>query len=349
MSNFRPLRASPLLRPGSTRPARDGNPLEDLRASTVSVPELVGLTPQEIEFIDTVIERAPATATTFLTVLKVYNDLLQERGLDPQNEVVYFGKLLKLGTVKGKNWKEKWQIVKKHHGYPANIPPTRPGPPTFIPRSRRPDPEIDTFTLDSNLDETEAAPSTHADSDIDGPQYHATPRPIYRRSQSPTRSVATTFNSLGLDLGVPASLPSPPTFSQKPKRPFGGHRWDAQSSASTDAAPTQISTPPSYGAAVRDPAPDPGLAPFANFKTRYTAKRTEPDVKPAVKPPPEPTKARGTVINEESAWNKVKMLRDEQDADRFREEKLVERCWDVWRQGLEWITVRVLKTMFTKI
>ena len=351
MSSFHPPRASPLFRPQSGHPGRDINPLQDSRSSSVSVPELVALNAQEIEFIDTVIGRAPSTATTFLPVLKVYNDLLQERGLDPQNEVVYFGKLLKLGTVKGKNWKEKWAIVKDHHGYCAGrVPPPRRqpvkptvtrlpnrSPPKFVPHFRGPDPETDTFTLDSHLDDTELAHSTQSDPEDDDPQYHATPRPIYRRSQSPERSVAISSNSLGLDFGHPSSLPSSPAFPQHRRRPF-----DAQSSTYTDAAPTQISTPPSYGAAVRDPTPS-----YVNFRTRRVVDRpinTDCNTKETVVLPNERAKVhRGGVINEDEAWSKVKMLRDEADADQFRQEKLVERCWDVWRQGCEWITVYLLK------
>lgn len=341
MSKFTPARASPLLRPVSARPGRDINLLQDSRSSSVTVPELAGLTAEEIEFIDAVIERAPTTATTFLTVLKVYNDTLQERGLDPQNEVVYFGKLLKLGTVKGKNWKEKWEIVKSHHGYRVTAKAALlPGPPKFTPRFQRPDPEADTFTLGSQAEDTELAPSTQAESEFGEPQYHDTLYPTYRRSQSPTRSVATINNSLGLDLGLPSSYPT------QPKRPFGAHhRWDTQGSNYT---PTQVSTPPSYGAALRDTQPD-SIVPssYVNFRTRYAAdqpaKAEFVNPKPIVKPPPLPPapvkERRGTVINEEDAWNKVKMARDEEDADRFREARLVERCWDVWRQGCEWITV----------
>jgi protein SFI1 len=44
-------------------------------------------------------------------VFKAYSEVLKEHGLDPQ-EVVYYGKLLKLGTLRGKNWGEKWVSVK---------------------------------------------------------------------------------------------------------------------------------------------------------------------------------------------------------------------------------------------
>ncbi|KAG5221670.1 Sfi1 spindle body protein-domain-containing protein [Salix suchowensis] len=33
----------------------------------------------------------------------------------------------------------------------------------------------------------------------------------------------------------------------------------------------------------------------------------------------------------------IEMRRDEEEADRFYQERLKERCWDVWRQGFDWI------------
>ena len=104
MSRFRPPRASsPAKLAKQPALAVAQELLDDSRSTTTSIPELACLSPEEVDFIEAVIQRAPATATTFLTVFKAYNDILQERGLDPQNEVVYYGKLLKLGTLKGKN------------------------------------------------------------------------------------------------------------------------------------------------------------------------------------------------------------------------------------------------------
>jgi protein SFI1 len=80
-------------------------------SSSHAAPELQNLSPQDIRIIDAVIERAGPSATTFFTVFKAYSEVLKEHGLDPQ-EVVYYGKLLKLGTLRGKNWGEKWVSVK---------------------------------------------------------------------------------------------------------------------------------------------------------------------------------------------------------------------------------------------
>lgn len=77
----------------------------------VVAPELQNLSKADLDILDAVIKRAGPRATTFFTVFKAYSDVLKERGLDPQ-EVVYYGKLLKVGTLKGKDWGDKWAVVK---------------------------------------------------------------------------------------------------------------------------------------------------------------------------------------------------------------------------------------------
>lgn len=106
MHRFQPTRASPPIK----EPASSNYSASDSGHEFVA-PELQHLTPDDIDILDAVIQRAGSAATTFFTIFKAYSDVLQERGLDPQ-EVVYYGKLLKLGTLKGRNWGEKWGMVK---------------------------------------------------------------------------------------------------------------------------------------------------------------------------------------------------------------------------------------------
>ena len=100
-------------------PIRASSPAKSLSSSTATLsesrsaipPELLHLSSEDVDILDAIIARAGHSATTFFTVFKAYSDVLVERGLHPQ-EVVYYGKLLKLGTLKGKNWGEKWKTVK---------------------------------------------------------------------------------------------------------------------------------------------------------------------------------------------------------------------------------------------
>ncbi|KAI0664914.1 Sfi1 spindle body protein-domain-containing protein [Cubamyces menziesii] len=335
---------------------------DDSRASGVCAPELTGLTPEEIDFIDEVINRAPATASTFLTVFKAYNDVLQERGLDPQNEVVYYGKLLKIGTLKGKSWADKWKMVKDQQGYAptggakggrrTHVSRTTPTPAKSVPvptsRHARRD---DTFTLSSQQDditrtddgtEVQPKPFRHR---TDTYSHSDTPRPR-RPFMSP--ATATTNNSLGLDTGPPSStLDSRVHLHQDIARRAVGartnNRWDAETTAATETTQASSTIPPSYGAAVRDTglsAKEKVSALVQRAKDLRSPAAPSPVVSTAPRPtaqPPSQRERRGSVIDADEAWENIRMAQDEQTADEYYRSRLIERCWEVWKQGYQWI------------
>ena len=354
MSRFKPSRASSPAK-FSKQPALAvaQELLDESRSTAASVPELACLSPEEVDFIESVIQRAPATATTFLTVFKAYNDILQERGLDPQNEVVYYGKLLKLGTLKGKNWGEKWDSIKQQNGYVAGaagggqrttrVARGSPAPHRLTTRLTRgpvkTEPE-DTFTLHSYLNDTKPPPPEDTtESESARPQYHDTPRPA-RRPFSPAVTSAT--NSLGLHTGPPSTLYTKPTPRLAPRHvPL----WnDADSEVTGDSVAPSSTIPPSYGAAIRDDTP---MRPNTHALSRLAAKglisraaSPSPSFPSASRPPTVVAERRSSAINEDDAWKKIKEDQDYKEADRFREDKLVERCFEVWKQGYQWIIVR---------
>ena len=45
--------------------------------------------------------------------------------------------------------------------------------------------------------------------------------------------------------------------------------------------------------------------------------------------------------NLDDAWKNIKMEQDEKYADNFRNDMLLTRCWEIWRQGFHWIMVSV--------
>lgn len=355
MSRFRPTRASSPAK-ASKQPslAVAQELLDESRSTTISLPELACLSPEEVDFIDAVIQRAPATATTFLTVFKAYNDILQERGLDPQNEVVYYGKLLKLGTLKGKNWGEKWESIKQQHGYVpgaaggsqriTRIERGSPAPRRLTRLTRglaKTEPE-DTLTLHSHLDDTKTPRLGDDISEIDSvhPQHYDTPRPP-RRPFSP--AVTSTTNSLGLHTGPPST--------RHPKATPRIHRhvplWnDADSEVTADSDAPSSTIPPSYGAAMRDDTPmRPSTHALSRLATKGLASCAAsplPQFPSASQPPTVIGERRTSAINEDDAWKKIREAQDIREADRFREDKLVERCWEVWKQGYQWIIVRRL-------
>ncbi|KAI0721662.1 hypothetical protein C8T65DRAFT_800148 [Cerioporus squamosus] len=328
-------------------------------------PELIALSTEEIDFIDEVLSRAPATASTFLTVFKSYNDVLQERGLDPQNEVVYYGKLLKIGTLKGKNWADKWNMVKEQQGYvpkaststrggrTTRVPRTTPTPvrPTKRPAAQTPytSGEPDTFTLHSHQDDTvdERVPRPATRARTPDTLHQDTPR-LVRRFHSPA-TVAST-NSLGLDTGPPSSISRAGDALHRlaaRARNAAVPRWDAETTAETTTQASSI--PPSYGAAVRDepiPTKEKGkerasdaLSAVRRLTTYQVSPPPVAPVKPPRKQPPLPQR-RGrsdSAADTEDPFEKIRRERDEELADRFRNDRLVERCYDVWKKGYEWI------------
>lgn len=343
MSTFRPTRASPPSKPPSIV---QSNLSEISRSSAVSVPELTGLTSEDVDILDAVVERAGPSSTTFLTVFKAYNDVLQEHGLDP-HEVVYYGKLLKLGTLRGKNWGDKWKTVKAQHGYDntrslskpsktseSAVPPP-PGSAHLDTRfwARRRD--NDSFTLHSHQNDTVETKS-EPDSDTSVCQYpptqHKTRVPFTLAPTSKEfgfKTPSTTFT-----LASAAQLRSVPHPRPRNIRP-----WDSESSDATELNPPSTSTtPPSYHAAAQDPVtrrhPVVASRSVQIARPLSTPIRITPSRSALVR------ERRGSVMNEDDAWNKIKILQDEKEADRFREDRLVERCWEVWKQGFQWIHVR---------
>ena len=377
MSQFAPPRASsprrrPCIKPTS---AIVQDVLDNSRTSILSsVPELSSLTPEQIEFIDTVIKRASATAaaTTFLSVFKAYNEVLQERGLDPQHEVVYYGKLLKLGTLKGRNWGEKWEMVKQQQGgFRLGDSVSQTSTLRSKPSSSRAavltrltgalraiGRDDDAFTLHSHQDDTEteasdAAPVTEAD---DTPRNHIVHHP-------PHRSIfpALTTNSLGLRTGPPAEAydSKPATTMYNDRRPYPARFWDAETSEATgssgraSSAMPPSTVPPSYRAATRDVNPPikSSYTPLRALAQAHSRATTSRDALPAPVAHSAPDAARaaikqarertGSVINEEDAWKKIRMEQDEKEADQFRNDRLVERYWEHWKEGYRWIIVRL--------
>jgi protein SFI1 len=136
---------------------------------------------------------------------------------------------------------------------------------------------------------------------------------------------------------MPTTLAKANRYSHRAVRDYLPTRWDSQSSDHTDSAPTRISTPPSYGAVIRESIQvSTAKSSYSDTQIRGAFVRPQPEEKPVSSKPRAPPKS---VINEDDVWAKVRVARDEVEADKFRERKLVERCWDVWIQGLEWVQV----------
>ncbi|KAF8212289.1 hypothetical protein K438DRAFT_1806296 [Mycena galopus ATCC 62051] len=338
MSGFKPTRTSPPSKlTGLAESLFNSTLSTDLsRSTSVSIKELIGLTYEEVELLDAIIARAGASATTFPAVFTAYNAVLKERGLDP-SEVVFYGKLLKLGTLKGSNWGEKWQMVKGQQGY-GDFPRSSHIPPRALPkpmkntptRLTRPDSKISRLTASSTLHSHENE-STHLGSDdedrlsLDVPQYHLLKRPAIMRPASPVHSELTFASD---SRKIPLSIHS------RPRPPAGGRMWEADASDATEHAGPS-SNAPSYRVPVREPAPPRRriVTPTSPSPTKRPSSSSLATARQLVA---QARERKGSVVNEDDAWNKIKILQDEKNADAFRQDWLVEQCWQVWRGYLDW-------------
>ncbi|KAJ8078611.1 hypothetical protein PM082_012894 [Marasmius tenuissimus] len=336
MFGFRPSRASPPAKVSSVpEPHTNSTQSLDLSRSSINapVPELVGLSNEDVGLLDAIIERAGPNATAFLSVFKAYNDVLKERGMNPK-EVFYYGKLLKLGTLKGGSWEEKWKMIKQQNGYEGatragigrtrglsvNQPALRPPPSSTMAPSSLTD---DLFSSISHVQEDSdlAASQTSFDTETEG-----TAQPLLSSPFNP-RSSELSNNTLGLELHDNPLLSAPTSRYQSrpaPQQAFGNRArpWEFDPSILSES-----STPPSYQS-----------APYKSRTPKSTQYETGSSLLTDVSYKPVQTRERrGSVINEDDAWNKVKMLQNEKIADRFREERLLERSWDIWKQMYSWI------------
>jgi protein SFI1 len=334
MSNFRPTKASPPSRLTSLADSLlNSTRSADLsRSSTVSIRELIGLTQEDVDLLDTIVARAGPSATTFPAVFTAYNAVLKERGLDP-SEVVFYGKLLKLGTLKGANWGEKWRMVKIQQGY-GSVPPSSQSK-NAPSRTRRADlvpHHVDSLTLHSHENEsTNINSDDENQADVDVPQYHMVNWPS-RRAASPIYSDATSPS-----VGARNHPLLPPLSRSRPILPSGPQVWDTDTSVATEHPGGSLATPPSYRAAAHDSTRGKKEITHAAMK-RPTPLASLTTARQLVA---QARERKGSVRNEGDAWKKIKMLQDEKDAEAFRQDRLLERCWEVWREGFQWIIVSV--------
>lgn len=363
MFGFRPCTTSS---PAKSLVAAAAGTSDISRTSATSKSELQALSPPEVEFLDAVVRRIPSNATSFLAGLKAYNDELHDRGLDSQTETVHYGRLLELCKLRGPSWQAKWDDVKKLYGY-ANAPsgngPTsriKPTPqPTagrhLLPNLNRPlarsttptgrgghDDDDDVFTLRSHQHRSEMQSTDTTEEECSS---------VFAEDDTPTH---VCVDQPGQALGLTRLLSTPPTCVANPILPPSLVRqatprpqsryleairqvpaWGDMSDDTNVTLPSPSTTPPSYRAATRTTANGKTVAPASHIP--HTPPIQLPKSETLVQVPTHPRERRGSVINEEDAWRKIKIARDEEDADKFREFKLLERCWETWILGYQWI------------
>ncbi|KAG1832113.1 hypothetical protein EV424DRAFT_85759 [Suillus variegatus] len=329
------------------------------RGSAASKSELHNLTSAEVEFFDAVVKRIPPNATSFLSGLKAYNDELHDRGWDSQTETVHYGRLLELCKLRGSSWNHKWEGVKQQYGYsgPSRVPIPTMSAKVPIPTSKPArltarlatpvrDEDDDVFTLHSHQDQDQEQDGSVTETETplsDAESEQAPPRPLTRLSQATRPNASVQLTRVTRTHAIrPSNSILPPALTRvstpRPQAAAGHHQpavWEGMSDTTDggDVPGSLSTTPPSYRAAVATPVPQkargqpilPASSPIQNSVAvnaiEFTKGRTR----------------KGSVINEDEAWQKIKVSRDEEDADKFREDKLLEHCWEIWVLGYQWL------------
>ncbi|KAF9227630.1 hypothetical protein BS17DRAFT_725990 [Gyrodon lividus] len=305
------------------------------RTSAVSKSELQLLSPPELEFLDAVIKRIAPNATSFLSGLKAYNDELHERGLDSQTETVHYGRLLEICKLRGPSWQVKWDGIKKKYGFPtepgagprSKTPPQIPARQPSFPRPTHSavyltapmrDDDDDVFTLHSHQDHDTTQTTQETEQTEEVHEEHSSGTERDEEHEEPAHHGVTMLNRAIRRV----------------------HPWEDTSDTTDGAISPSSTTPPSYRAAVRAaPTSKPAAADLRNQilpRALSPIKLPKPEslIQTAL---PQSRERKSSVINEEDAWKKIKMARDDEDADKFRADRLLERCWEIWLLGYRWL------------
>lgn len=69
------------------------------------------LNQSSIDLLEEIINNCPRGSHSFLALFNSYNHVLNEHGIDQNEEIELYDLLLKLGVVRGKDWHSRWQAV----------------------------------------------------------------------------------------------------------------------------------------------------------------------------------------------------------------------------------------------
>ncbi|XP_006458182.1 hypothetical protein AGABI2DRAFT_115192 [Agaricus bisporus var. bisporus H97] len=326
MNTFQPTRASPPLRSNRKSKTSSVPPsIADTRSiisnSTVVVPELRNLAQDDLDFIESVIQHAGPMATTFPVVFKAYNNVLKERGMDT-GEIRYYGKLLKIGTMKGKNWGEKWEAVKTQQIQETVSLRVKPRSNTITHDIRFPPlrlQDIDAETIPSDTGDDNAltkVPHYHKTPSLSVRKHQVLPKPSQKRNLAAgvpivpsTRDSSTPIRRIlpPDDTSVSEAETIAPSMADVHDK--ASRRYHREFRSNVSGATRTLGLPQTPARNNR----------FSGARLGVMQSRGQPET------------------DEDDAWNKIRVQQLEAEADRLREGKMLERCWHVWTKSYQWI------------
>ncbi|KAG8928693.1 hypothetical protein FRC02_006604 [Tulasnella sp. 418] len=338
MFEFRPTRASPQLRPLRQSSTQTSLTTTTTTTDTSTSSALPTLTDADIRIIDAIIKRAPASATSFPAVFKAYNEVLQEEGLDPLQDILYYRFLLKMTVIRG-NWGERWEQTKKQQRLidagdgDTEIEANSDAETDVCPNQKptTPKPVLGSLTFNRPRSRTEMPSTTprHTPSAVTRPQPRTRPSST---SDEAGDSGPPSYRTYVTEKQQPAAketkTPRPQPKSTTKLPPSSVTRPTPRSILKQTPKPTPASIPPPKQHTPATPVPPPRtLAAFAEAAARAGKLKLaglNTDV----------GDGKTSAINAEETW---KVLRMEREADDFRRDFLIRKCIEVWAEGVRWI------------
>lgn len=313
------------------------------------------LSPEDVNIIDSIILRAGPEATSWIAIVKAYNDVFQDLGKEAADDVDVYTLLLKLGLIRASNWGERWSHVKDTLGVMSSsdpfsaqsqlpIPSSSSGsnsPPAIPLRLQKT--EEDTFTLHSRASGSTSVIPPHPKPKLEPAKRRASAgatRPI-TRGEAPKHRPSTllvlanpnppkvTPHSQNSDDTAPNSIAL--TAAKPPSYRTHAHERDVPLPSILPVSSSAPTLHPRSGTRPAHKTPVPRLT---NIRSRDMPSSSHLS-KLATRSQPVPL--RKPKKSEEETWRKIELR---QKADDFRYEKLVGACFDVWYGGVKWLEVR---------
>lgn len=271
-------------------------------SSTANLTPFEGLTDDEVTFIESIINRVPSSATTFVPVFKAYQDEFEERDLNASDDQFYYNLLLKLGMIRADNWQGRWRLVKEHFEYQLGSPLQS----NVLPEAKEDQPRASSYHPPFDNDDDAFTLHSHAESvgDAVPPSYTAKARKLFEGATAASAVQGSSSGPLRLRTNHPTA---PSTHVSRRRLASATTHSEQEGESQADKPSPTAAVPPSY--------------------------HTFPQVAPE-----RPIRSPAVTRDDAQTWKTIEM---EHDADLFRREFLLSRCLNIWVQGLRWVEVRL--------
>ena len=341
-----PRAASPKLRQSLHNVS---SPVSHMSADPNLAP-FANLSPEDLNIIDSIILRAGPEATSWIAIVKAYNDVFQDLGKEAADDVDIYTILLKLGLIRASNWGERWSHVKDALGIVSSSAlsgarPQQPVPsssigsysPPAIPL-RLQKVEEDTFTLHSRISGSASVIRPHPNPESERERLPATTRATRptTREEVPKRRPSSLLGLTNLKPPSQNSDETAPnstafTAAKPPSYRTHAHERDVQPSSILPISSSAPKLLPGSGTRLAHKTPASRLTSIRNRDMPSSSHLSKPVARSQPMPLKKPKKS------EEETWRKIEL---KQKADAFRYERLVGACFDVWYGGVKWLEVR---------